>query len=115
MTDFNPDEQTLFTVVHGTSSAIPAFREACLAGACPTPAERTFPSITSFTADAGSFALSNADLMAIEPEHNKYTLKVPSSGPVKDANLPLILPIGVRAADTITTSCEWNKILFEQK
>lgn len=44
--DFMPDEQTLLIVVQGTLISIPPFRDACLAGAWPTPAERTFPKIT---------------------------------------------------------------------
>ncbi len=38
MTAFIPEAQTLFTVVQGTESEIPAAIAACLAGACPTPA-----------------------------------------------------------------------------
>lgn len=44
--DFNPDEHTLLIVVHGTVTGIPDFRDACLAGAWPTPADSTFPKMT---------------------------------------------------------------------
>lgn len=44
--DFKPEEHTLFIVVHGTDTGIPDFREACLAGAWPTPADSTLPNIT---------------------------------------------------------------------
>ena len=40
---FIPEAQTLFIVVPGTVSGIPANLEACVTGACPTPAESTFP------------------------------------------------------------------------
>ena len=43
---FNPDEHTLLIVVQGTFTPIPPLMEACLAGACPNPAPKTFPSIT---------------------------------------------------------------------
>ncbi len=43
---FNPDEHTLFIVVHGVSTPRPPKIEACRAGACPTPADRTLPRMT---------------------------------------------------------------------
>ena len=43
MTDLRPDPQTLFTVVHGTLSGIPARSAAWRAGAWPTPAWMTLP------------------------------------------------------------------------
>lgn len=45
---FIPDEQTLLTVVHGTPLSTPPLIEACRAGACPNPADTTFPKYTSF-------------------------------------------------------------------
>jgi hypothetical protein len=49
MTLFIPDAQTLFTVVHGTFSGIPALSVAYRAGACFPPACKTFPMKTSST------------------------------------------------------------------
>lgn len=40
-----PDEQTLLIVVQVVDIGSPPKITACLAGACPTPAERTFPNI----------------------------------------------------------------------
>ncbi len=92
-TDFIPEPQTLLIVVHGTPSGRPALMDACRAGACPSPAGRTHPISSSWT-DAGSiFARSTAAWMAAPP----------SSGAVNDANSPWKPPIGVRAADMITT------------
>jgi hypothetical protein len=47
--DFIPEEQTLFMVVQVTETGRPPKIAACLAGACPTPADNTFPNITSST------------------------------------------------------------------
>lgn len=44
--DFNPEEQTLLIVVHGTLYEMPPLSEACRAGAWPTPALSTFPRMT---------------------------------------------------------------------
>ncbi len=46
ITDFSPEPQTLFTVMHSTEVGSPAKIAACLAGACPTPAETTLPMMT---------------------------------------------------------------------
>ena len=92
--DFIPEEQTLLTVVHGTESGIPANIAACLAGACPKPAETTFPIKTSSTKAGSKFILFNAPFIAIEPNFGAGMLD----------KLPIKLPIGVLATDTITTS-----------
>ena len=47
ITDFKPEEQTLLIVVHVTPWSSPAFMAACRAGACPIPADRTLPRMTS--------------------------------------------------------------------
>lgn len=89
--DFMPEEQTLLTVVQVVDVGNPPKMAACLAGACPTPAESTLPKIASST-----FLLSNdidcrADLMQCPP----------SCGPVMADNLPMYEPIGVLLAATI--------------
>lgn len=40
---FIPEAQTLLTVVPGVVFGIPAQMDACVTGACPTPADSTFP------------------------------------------------------------------------
>lgn len=57
---FNPDAQTLLTVVQITELGIPAPNAACLAGACPRFALRTFPKKTSSTSDGSTLALLRA-------------------------------------------------------
>ena len=57
---FIPEAQTLLTVVQITELGIPAPNAACLAGACPRFALRTFPKNTSCTSDGSIFALFNA-------------------------------------------------------
>lgn len=57
---FIPDAQTLLTVVQITELGIPAPKAACLAGACPRFALRTFPKKTSCTSDGSTFALLRA-------------------------------------------------------
>jgi hypothetical protein len=55
-----PDAQTLLTVVQTTVFGIPAPRAACLAGACPKLALKTFPKKTSCTTAGSTFALFRA-------------------------------------------------------
>lgn len=57
---FIPDAQTLLTVVQITELGIPAANAACLAGAWPKLALRTFPKKTSCTSDGSRFALLRA-------------------------------------------------------
>lgn len=59
-TPFIPDAQTLLTVVQTTDLGSPAPRAACLAGACPKLALRTFPKYTSSTSDGSTLALLRA-------------------------------------------------------
>ena len=89
-----PEEHTLLTVVQQTFFGSPAKIAACLAGACPSPAETTFPMITSFTSSLAIPALNTAASMAVAPnwEADKGAKEL-----WKD-------PIGVLAAETITTS-----------
>ena len=98
---FIPDEQTLFTVVHGTSSGIPAFNAACLAGAWPTPAWTTWPINTSLTSFGCKLILSRAPLIAMAPKSGADTFD----------KAPKKLPIGVLTADTITTSFIYNLVI----
>ena len=83
-----PEAHTLLSVVALAEVGSPAAIDACLAGACPTPAWITWPMITSSTLDGSTFERSTAALMAIDP----------SCGEGIEARLPIILPIGVRAA-----------------
>ena len=57
---FIPDAQTLLMVVQTTVFGIPAPNAACLAGACPKLALRTFPKYTSCTSAGSTFALFKA-------------------------------------------------------
>lgn len=65
--DFNPDEHTLLIVVQGTYVPTPPFKEACLAGAWPIPADKTLPKMTSSIYLGFSFIESSAPLIAIPP------------------------------------------------
>ncbi len=94
MAAFNPEPQTLFTVlaltVAGTPLRIPAWR----AGACPSPAWTTLPMMTSSMSSGLIPARSTAAFTAIAPNWVAGTpLKVPWN-----------FPIGVRAAERITAS-----------
>lgn len=55
-----PEEQTLLIVVQMTELGMPAPKAACLAGAWPKLALRTFPKKTSCTRDGSKFALLRA-------------------------------------------------------
>ena len=56
MIAFMPEAHTLLMVVQGTELGKPAPIAACLAGACPTPACKTFPINTSLTNAGSMFA-----------------------------------------------------------
>jgi hypothetical protein len=92
ITAFIPEAHTLFTVVQGTLTGSPAFNAACLAGDCPRPAVSTQPIKTSSTSLGFIVVLPNAPFIAIAP----------SSVADVSLNAPQKLPIGVRAAATIT-------------
>ena len=47
ITAFIPEAHTLLIVVQGVEIGSPAPRVACLAGACPEPADTTLPMYTS--------------------------------------------------------------------
>ena len=65
---------------------------ACLAGACPTPADKTFPMITWLTSFGSRLALEIAPLIAIAPRLELET----------EVRVPRNEPIGVLANETIT-------------
>ena len=67
MMAFIPEEQTLFTVVQGTSFGIPAASAACRAGACPKFACSTLPIMTSSTVEGFKPILSRAPRIAAAP------------------------------------------------
>ena len=94
MTARIPDPQTLETVTHGTELGIPAPSDACRAGACPTPAERTLPITTCSMSPGATPALSSAARIAADPR----------AGAGRDESFPRNEPTGVRAADRMTTS-----------
>src|SRR5262245_27386696 len=94
MTAFNPEPHTLLIVVELTSLGRPALRAAWRAGACPRPAPRTSPMMTSSMSSFFTPDLCTASFTAI----------LPRSVAGKELSAPLKLPIGVRAALTITGS-----------
>merc|ERR1719370_383837 len=92
---FIPLAQTLLTAVGMVQTlGNPAYRAACLSGACPIPPCRTAPMYTSSTASLGQPARSSAALIASEP----------SLGAEKEDRDPLNPPMGVLAQPTMTTS-----------
>ena len=84
----------MLIVVQGTSLEIPAKIAACLAGACPKFACKTFPIKTSLIILLSIPAFFIAPFIATDPSFVADT----------DDKHPPKLPIGVRTADTITTS-----------
>ena len=86
-----PEEHTLLIVVQMTDFYSPPRSAACRAGACPTPADSTFPIITSSTAFGSIDLDANAALMAIPP----------NSGAVSEESEPIYVPMGVLLAATI--------------
>lgn len=63
----SPEAQTLLIVVQGTCIGIPAPKEAYRAGAYPTPAETTFPKITSSTWLGSKLMEDKAPFIAVDP------------------------------------------------
>src|SRR5712691_4991632 len=90
---FIPEPHILFTVVQPAARGRPAPSEAWRAGAWPCPAGSTQPMITSCTSSGRIFARSTAARIAAAP----------SSGAAKLFNSPWNAPMGVRAAETMTT------------
>lgn len=67
LTAFSPEAHTLLMVVASTLVGRPAKMAACLAGACPTPADSTLPMYTASIEETGTFDFSRADLIAVAP------------------------------------------------
>lgn len=67
LTAFSPEAHTLLIVVASTLVGKPANMAACLAGACPTPADSTLPMYTASMEEIGTFDFSRADLIAVAP------------------------------------------------
>lgn len=57
----------MLTVTASVLEVNPASSDACFAGDCPTPPERTFPIYTLPMQSDGTFDFSKADLMATAP------------------------------------------------
>ncbi|MOA07372.1 hypothetical protein D3C78_1270620 [compost metagenome] len=96
MIAFMPEPHILLMVVAPIELGMPAAMAACLAGACPCPAESTQPISTSSISAGEIAARSTAARIAAAPR----------SGAATDLNSPWNPPIAVRAAPTITTgSC----------
>src|SRR5438105_2608400 len=95
MMALRPEPQTLLTVTAGMSSGRPAEMAAWRAGAWPIPAVITLPMMTSSMASGAMLERWTASFMAMAP----------SWGAVKLARLPRYLPVGVRAAPTMTAVC----------
>ena len=91
---FKPEPHILFIVRHSTLFGRPEYRAACLAGAWPIPADRTFPIITSSTSFTPISIWSN------KPE---ITL-APNWGDENSDSVPPYEPIGVLQAWTINVS-----------
>src|SRR5204862_2487348 len=91
---FRPEPHIVLRVVAGAAIGTPAPSAACRAGACPRPAGSTHPMITSCTSPAPMPALSIAALIAA----------LPSCTAERGESAPRNAPIGVRLADTMTTS-----------
>ena len=85
----------------GTLFGISALIEAYLAGACPRPAETTFPRITSSTDSAGMLAFYKAALPAVPAKSVALSFE----------SLPMNEPMGVLAADTIKVA--WLYFYFD--
>src|SRR6184192_2191069 len=93
--EFIPDAHAILTVYAGTSFGTPLRREICRAGFGPPPAWRALPKMVSSTCLGRTPARSIAALAATTP----------MSAAVMDARDPPNLPMGVRTADIMYTSC----------
>jgi len=98
ITALSPEPQTLLTVMAATCSDRPPLSAACRAAFWPSPAETTLPMMHSST-DAGSIPARRTA---------SRTTIAPSCGAVNSFRDPRNFPIGVRTAETMTTS----RILF---
>jgi hypothetical protein len=90
-----PEPHTLLMVMAPAETGRPALITHWRAGAWPMPAESTLPRITRSTSSGFAPARTMASLTAIAPR----------SEAENDENAPWNIPIGVRAAPAMTTSC----------
>ncbi len=67
MTAFRPEPQTLLSVNEPTVTGTPAYIAACLARFCPSPAEMTFPRMTSSTSPPFRLLRLMASLTTVSP------------------------------------------------
>jgi hypothetical protein len=67
ITAFKPDPHILFIVRHSTLFGKPERSAACLAGAWPIPADKTFPKITSSTVSLSKPIFLTIPLITKEP------------------------------------------------
>ena len=93
MTAFMPLAQTLLTRVEGVSTLHPASMITYLSGACPAPAEITWPKNDSWISVGWTPHDSRAPLAAADPSYDAGMF----------LNWPINPPIGVLLAPTITT------------
>src|SRR5262244_2676967 len=100
-TAFNPEPQTLLTVMAPTSGGSPPKIAAWRAGFCPSPAETTLPMMHSSTCLGSRLARFTASRTTIAP----------SCGALKEDKLPWNFPTGVRHPEMITTSS--NAAIYE--
>src|SRR3972149_7406500 len=94
ITAFSPEPHILLIVIAPAETGIPAKMPACRAGACPTPAGRTFPMMTCSPSSLPTPLRDTASAMAIAP----------SFGAGMSANEPRKLPAAVLAAPVMTAS-----------
>src|SRR5262245_30884060 len=94
ITALRPEPHTLLIVRAATLGGRPAWIAAWRAGACPSPAETTFPITTSSTSSGATPARATAS----------FTTIAPSWGAVKPLSVPRNLPVGTRTAERMTAS-----------
>src|SRR4051794_3338109 len=90
-----PEAQAWLIVFAGTSFGMPARMEIWRAGLGPLPACRADPKMVSSICPGSIFARSSAACAAMTPR----------SGAVMPASEPPNLPMGVRTAERMKTSC----------
>ena len=93
-TAFNPDPQTLLTVMAPTLGGRPPKMAACRAGFWPSPADTTLPMMHSSTCSGSSRARATAS----------RTTTAPSWVALKSERLPWNFPTGVRQPEMMTTA-----------
>src|SRR5215472_11515763 len=94
ITALRPEPHILLIVVAGTACGIPAPSAAWRAGACPRLAGRTHPMITSWMSPGATPEACTA----------AWAAALPSLTALSGVSAPRKAPMGVRLADTMTTS-----------